>query len=142
MTDMGEKLGGDYLFDINYTRRAYAKLLRGHLRFTWTISPCSPITSYPQLAEILARIDRLVQRMLTSDGPVSNRLVVFYPEITWDLAEAVGGKNYHLAELGNSLQLPVPEAFAITTAAFDRLSPPQRPGGTAGRTGPRPTALP
>ncbi len=26
ITDLGEKLGGDYLFDVNYTRAAYAEL--------------------------------------------------------------------------------------------------------------------
>ena len=117
MTEMGEKLGGDYLFDINYTREVYSRLLAA---ITDSLANFTRLTDnrYPQLVGILDRIDSLVQRMLTSDGPVSNRLVLFYPEITWDLAEEVGGKNYHLAELANSLQLRVPEAFAITTAAF------------------------
>lgn len=117
MTEMGEKLGGDYLFDVNYTRRAYAELFAA---ISDSLSHFDQLTGhrYPQLGETLARIDSLVQRMLTSDETVSSRLVVFYPEITWDLAEEVGGKNYHLAELANSLHIRVPEAFAITTAAF------------------------
>ncbi len=117
MTEMGEKLGGDYLFDVNYIRSAYARILAA---ISDSLDNFTQLTDnhYPQLVEILGRIDSLVQRMLTSDGSISNRLVVFYPEITWDLAEEVGGKNYHLAELANTLQLRVPEAFAITTAAF------------------------
>jgi pyruvate,water dikinase len=117
MTEMGEKLGGDYLFDINYIRSAYARLFAA---ISDSLDNFTQLTDnhYPQLVAILARIDSQVQRMLTSDGPVSNRLVVFYPEITWDLAAEVGGKNYHLAELANTLHLRIPEAFAITTAAF------------------------
>ncbi|MBU4264007.1 MAG: hypothetical protein KKC76_19305 [Proteobacteria bacterium] len=117
MTEMGEKLGGDYLFDVNYTRSAYAELVAA---ISDSLRHFDHLTDHRflELKETLARIDGLVQRMLTSDEPVSSRLVVFYPDITWDMAEEVGGKNYHLAELGNSLELPVPEAFAITTAAF------------------------
>jgi len=117
MTEMGEKLGGDYLFDVNYIRSAYARLLAA---ISDSLNNFTQLTDnhYPQLVEILARIDGQVQRMLTGDGPVSNRQVVFYPEITWDLAAEVGGKNYHLAELANTLHLRIPEAFAITTAAF------------------------
>lgn len=117
MTEMGEKLGGGYLFDVNYTRSAYAALfsaISGSLRQFNLLTD----DRYPKLAEILARIDTLVLRMLGGSASLSSPLVVSYPEITWDQAEEVGGKNYHLAELANTLHLPVPEAFAITTTAF------------------------
>ena len=117
MTEMGEMLGGDYLFDVNYTRSAYAELFGA---ISDSIRNFNLLTDnrYPLLAQTLARIDGLVQRMLTDSAPPSQLLVVFYPEISWDLAEEVGGKNYHLAEMANSLHLRVPEAFAVTTAAF------------------------
>ncbi len=117
MTEMGEKLGGDYLFDVNYTRSAYAALFAA---ISDSLRNFNQLTDdrYPELAKTLNRIDGLVQRMLTNTEPASGRLVLFYPEITWDLADEVGGKNYHLAELANALHLPVPESFAITTTAF------------------------
>jgi len=117
MTEMGEKLGGDYLFDVNYTRSAYDVLFAA---VSDSLRNFNLLTDqqYPQLKDILTRIDGLVQRMLTGSESLFQGQVVFYPEITWDLAEEVGGKNYHLAELANILQLRVPEAFAITTAAF------------------------
>ena len=117
MTEMGEKLGGEYLFDVNYIKSAYATLFSA---VSDSLRHFNLLTDdqYPQLPEILARIDTLVQLMLSGGALLSRRLVVFYPEITWDQAEEVGGKNYHLAELANSLHLPIPEAFAITTTAF------------------------
>ena len=117
MTEMGEKLGGDYLFDVNYTKSAYVHL---YTAISDSLRNFNLLTGhqYPQLGNTLTRIDGLVQRMLTCAEPLSSLLLVFYPEITWDLAEEVGGKNYHLAEMANSLNLRVPEAFAITTAAF------------------------
>ncbi|GBE12841.1 phosphoenolpyruvate synthase [bacterium BMS3Bbin14] len=118
ITDMGEKLGGDYLFDINYTQGAYALLFEA---MEDAVSAFSRLTDnrYPELAEVLARIDGLIRRMLTSAGPGSNKLVLFHDDITWDLAGEVGGKNYQLAVLHNELKLRVPPAFAISTAAFD-----------------------
>ncbi|NIA04649.1 MAG: hypothetical protein GWP11_01610 [Proteobacteria bacterium] len=118
ITDMGEKLGGDYLFDINYTQSAYASLFEA---MEESIRAFAKLTDnrYPELAEVLARIDGLVRRMLTSDGPGSDKLVLFHGDITWDLAGEVGGKNYQLAVLHNELKLRVPPAFAISTAAFD-----------------------
>ncbi|VAW35138.1 Phosphoenolpyruvate synthase [hydrothermal vent metagenome] len=118
ITDMGEKLGGDYLFDINYTQSAYASLFEA---MEESISAFAKLTDnrYPELAEVLARIDGLIRRMLTSTGPGSNKLVLFHGDITWDLAGEVGGKNYQLAVLHNELKLRVPPAFAISTAAFD-----------------------
>lgn len=117
MTEMGEKLGGEYLFDVNYTRSAYAALFTA---ISDSIRNFNLLTDhkYPRIGDILARIDGLVQRMLTGSESLFQRHILFYPEITWDLAEEVGGKNYHLAELANILHLKVPEAFAITTAAF------------------------
>ncbi len=118
ITDMGEKLGGDYLFDINYTRSAYESLYEA---ISGSIRNFALLTGdrYPQLAEVLARIDTLVERMFAAAGPEGGALVVPYAEITWDMAEEVGGKNYHLAEMANALHLPVPPSFAVTTAAFD-----------------------
>ncbi len=118
ITDMGEKLGGDYLFDANYTRGAYGALyesISGSIRNFSLLSD----NRYPQLAESLARIDGLVRRMFDGRGLESGPLVVAYPDLTWDMAEAVGGKNSHLAEIGNALHLAVPPSFAVTTAAFD-----------------------
>lgn len=118
ITDLGEKLGGDYLFDVNYTRAAYAGLFAA---ISEALENFALLTgnAYPALTEILSRIDRQVRHVLTETGPESEPLTVFYSEITWDAAEAVGGKNYHLAMLGNELHLKIPDAFAVTTRAFD-----------------------
>jgi pyruvate,water dikinase len=117
ITDLGDKLGGDYLFDVNYTRRAYAEL---YTAISTALANFTDLTgdAYPGLGEVLTRIDHRVRRMLDDSGPEGGPLVVAYPEITWDLAEAVGGKNYHLAALGNELRLRIPAAFAVTTSAF------------------------
>jgi len=118
ITDLGEKLGGDYLFDINYTKTAYSELVAA---ISESLENFNLLTgnAYPALAKILTRLDRQARRVFRETGPESEPFVVFYPDITWDLAEAVGGKNYNLAVLGNELHLKTPKAFAVTTRAFD-----------------------
>ena len=118
ITDLGEKLGGDYLFDINYTRSTYESLyeaIGGSIRNFSLLSD----NRYPQLAEALALINGLVQRMFDGSTLADGPLVVAYPDLTWDMAETVGGKNSNLAEIGNALHLSIPESFAVTTTAFD-----------------------
>jgi len=118
ITDLGEKLGGEYLFDVNYTKAAYSELFAA---ISEALANFNVLTgnAYPALTATLSRIDRQVRRVLAETGPESDPLLVFYSDITWDLADAVGGKNYHLALLGNELQLPIPKSFAVTTRAFD-----------------------
>ena len=118
ITDLGEKFGGDYLFDGNYTKAAYTELYQA---ISEALQNFNTLTgnAYPELAAILTRIDHQVQRVITETGSESEPLIVFYPRITWDMAESVGGKNYHLAQLGNDLHLKIPPAFALTTRAFD-----------------------
>jgi len=120
ITDMGDTLGGDYLFDITYIRRAYAELaeaVRG------SIMSFEELTQqrYTGLPEAFSRIDSRITRMINDTLPDDVAPVLFYEEISWDMASAVGGKNAHLAELKNELQLPVPETFVITVRAFEEL---------------------
>jgi pyruvate, water dikinase len=118
ITDLGEKLGGEYLFDVNYTKSAYFEL---YTAISEALKNFTILTgnSYPVLGEILTRIDRQVQRVITETQQEKGPLFVSYPKITWDLAEDVGGKNYHLALIGNDLKIKTPKGFAITTKAFD-----------------------
>jgi pyruvate,water dikinase len=118
ITDLGEKFGGEYLFDINYTKSAYTEL---YTAISEALKNFNILTgnTFPVLGEVLDRIDRQVQRVITETGQEAGPFFVSYPKITWDLAEEVGGKNYHLALIGNDLKIKTPKAFAITTNAFD-----------------------
>jgi pyruvate,water dikinase len=120
MTEMGDILGGDYLFDIQYVKKAYAELsasLNDSLRTFDELTK----NRYPRLHDATAKLDERIRHVIgeAGPGPASRELIVFYENITSDLAEAVGNKNANLAEVKNALKLAVPEAFAFTTHAFD-----------------------
>ncbi len=120
ITDMGDTLGGDYLFDITYIRRMYeelSKAIRGSLMNFEELT----LQRYSGLSDAFTHIDSLIRRMISDAGPSEAEPVLFYEDISWDLTSSVGGKNAHLSELKNNLKLPVPEAFVITVRAFEEL---------------------
>jgi pyruvate,water dikinase len=117
ITDMGEKLGGDYLFDIVYLRSAYSEL-RDNISDSIESFDVLTRGKYAELKEIFARIDREVNSLLFGSDASSGELILFFEDITWNRRGETGGKNANLAALKNDLGLSVPDGFAITTAAF------------------------
>ena len=117
ITDMGEKLGGDYLFDITYLRRAYTEL-RGNINDSIESFELLTQGKYSEMKGIFDRIDREINRLLFDEVPSSREMVLFFEDITWDRGSETGGKNANLAALKNELKLPVPDGFSITTSAF------------------------
>ena len=134
ITDMGDTLGGDYLFDITYIRRAYAELseaIKGSLMNFEELTR----QRYAGLPEAFLRIDSRIRQMISDAGPAGVKPVLFYEDISWDMASAVGGKNAHLAELRNDLNLLIPDAFVITVQAFEELIQHNRLAGKISRAG-------
>ena len=120
IADMGEKLGGDYLFDIVYIRNTYAELYAS-MKDSLLLFDNLTQDKYAQINDVFARIDRQVRLMV--DGAPMDKAgqVILHQDLTWDMARAVGGKNASLAELRNYANINVPDGFAITTQAFDEF---------------------
>lgn len=120
ITEMGETLGGDYLFDINYISSSYSRL------FT-SVQEClqyfDALTQnrYPDLMNAVRRIDDQITRVIFDVTSPSDRDIVFYEYLKSDMSRETGGKNAALAELKNNLGVNIPEAFAITAHAFDEF---------------------
>lgn len=120
ITDMGAKLGGDYLFDINYIKSTYLELSSAVFRSLQSFDSLTQ-NKYLQLHDVFDRIDNQINRLIYDMVAAPGESVVFYEDITWDMSRDVGGKNAHLAELNNYLKINVPDAFAITARAFDEF---------------------
>ncbi|MCL5023771.1 MAG: PEP-utilizing enzyme [Nitrospirae bacterium] len=120
ITDMGEKLGGDYLFDITYVKSAYSGLY-STVHDSLLSFDLLTRDRYPRLHQVFGDIDARIKRMIYDISATGGEMTVFYPAISWDMGGEVGGKSANLAEVGNYLKLGVPPAFAITTHAFDAL---------------------
>ena len=120
ITDMGEKLGGDYLFDIMYIRKAYSELKSDLER---SIRNFDELTNrrYVRLHDVFGRIDSLIQQIVSDSQPSLQEPSLFFEYIPWWMVREVGVNIDLLSEVKNRLTLPVPDAFVLTTAAFDEF---------------------
>jgi pyruvate, water dikinase len=121
MADLGEKSGGDYIFDRKYLHdsvRGLQTLLLRMVKGLNLIASDRYLGLYSALDRIFLPIESELQGRLQltvapyaislADAPVDN------PELT-------GGKANTLAEIIHRLQLPVPDGFVITSRAYYRF---------------------
>ncbi len=116
MADMGDKLSGDYIFDMAYIRQATEELSGAVFHSIHSLNMlCN--NCYSQLYEIFERIDGRIRALL--EGREEETPLVFpLEEVGPEMIDAVGGKMAHLAELKKYLGLRIPEGFVITATAY------------------------
>ncbi len=118
MADMGDKLGGNYIFDINYIKKTHSELADSVFQSIYNLNSLS-LNRYLHLHRVFEKINDRASKILRGESPVDMREpVLFYSDISWEMSDEVGGKNAGLADLANHLKLTVPQGFAITTSAF------------------------
>jgi len=77
---------------------------------------------YKDLMPVLDGISRSLAPLLEGGRPpIEGPLVLPFSELTADWVLLAGAKAVNLARVRNELQMPAPDGFAITTAAFDRF---------------------
>lgn len=120
ITDMGEKLGGDYLFDAVYVKKSYGEL-RDCVQSSMDNFDHLTEGRYERLHEVFNRIDNLIRRALDDVPGSPRKLILSFEDIPRGTAAGIGGKNTNLVEIKKGLQLLIPDAFAVTTHAFDQF---------------------
>ena len=118
ITDMGDVLGGDYLFDIQYVRRSYDEL---DARVRNSLRHFSDVTAekHAEVNEAYERIDRVIRQVLEGAAPRTGAEVLPLAKCDGSMAAIVGGKMANLGEAERGLPLSVPDGFVVTTRAFD-----------------------
>ena len=118
MTDMEEKLSGDFLFDLQYIRASVSQLAEETAGLVEALNNLGD-HRYESLIASRRRIIGEVQETLNQRREIQEApLTISFAELDLDMAEIVGGKNANLAEVRNRVQLPVPPGFAISTYAY------------------------
>jgi pyruvate,water dikinase len=119
MGDVGGKyLRKDHVFDLQYIRQSYNRIRENVVEMIHALNGMVP-GRYGFLYTIFEEIDRGIQQRLfgVREIPLSP-LTIPFKDITSGMGEIVGGKNANLGEMRNSLNMPVPEGFAISTYAY------------------------
>jgi pyruvate, water dikinase len=119
IADLGEKSGGEYIFDRKYLIDAAEEIQTLLLHM---VKGLNLITSNRYL-DLFPAIDRIFiplgaelrgRLILSKDMP----LVIPLAQAPQDRPELIGGKASHLAVAIQNLHLPVPPGFIITTRAY------------------------
>ncbi|MBU1564025.1 MAG: phosphoenolpyruvate synthase [Proteobacteria bacterium] len=118
LSDMDEKLKGDQFFGFSYI----TSQINRSLKHAFSMSKCLNVMGNGRYRELYSTLDRIrgeiaaLTSQLKLEPPPCN--VLPYSEISIKDADWVGGKSANLGEIGNTLDLPIPKGFAITTRAF------------------------
>ncbi len=118
MADMGDKLGGDYVFDRQYIIDITHRLNDQVYKIIYDLNMLSS-QKYVDLYHAYERIHSQIQAEL--EGKIAyadERLVIDFEDITQDDIASVGNKNASLGEIKNVLKLSTPDGFVLTTKAF------------------------
>ena len=119
ITDLEGKLEGRQVFGMSYVRSQSARAAFHAFRMIKSLDVLSG-HRYLVLYEVLDRINARIKDAVgeKKELPVTD-LILPYERINKDMVDWVGGKSAHLGEVLNSVQLPIPAGFAITTHAFE-----------------------
>ncbi|WP_243311287.1 PEP/pyruvate-binding domain-containing protein [Fundidesulfovibrio agrisoli] len=116
--DMGDKLGGDYVFDRQYILDSCEKL--GDQVFK-LVSDLSLLCQRKNVALFTAfeRVQHQIREELAGRRALSRTdHILPLSELTHDLADEGGNKMSSLGDIGNILGFTVPEGFVITAGAY------------------------
>ncbi len=121
MAEIDEKLRGSALFGMNEVRALATRGVFHAMRMVTALNAISG-DRYAVLPEMVTHINARIASVLDS-APQPEIRELTYPlaEVTRALVDIVGGKCANLGEMRNSAHLPVPQGFAITTAAYNRF---------------------
>jgi pyruvate,water dikinase len=118
MTDMEEKLSGDFLFDLQYIRASVSQLAEETAALVDALNNLGD-HRYDDLVDAFRRIITEVEDVLNRRREIPKApLTISFDRLNLEMAEMVGGKNANLGEVINRVHLPVPPGFAISTYAY------------------------
>lgn len=121
IADLGEKSGGDYIFDRKYLFDVVHQLQDLMLRMVKGLN----LIASNRYCELYGSLDRIFLpmeaelrgRLALADSPY----IIPLRDAPLDSPELTGGKANTLAEIVHKLQLPVPDGFVITSRAYHRF---------------------
>lgn len=121
MADLEQKASGEYLFDKAYLRAKVDVLSSSIYELIKNINILTK-DKFPELFQRYDDIKAKLEEIIKEDVKIEHTSAVIpLSKLKQKQLNAVGGKVYHLAEMKNALNIPVPEGFAITSYAFKRF---------------------
>ncbi len=121
IADMGDKLSGDYVFDIQYLEKTASELDDLVYRIIYNLNTITE-NRHLGLYDAFERIRKKIHAELTPKQIPSRReWIVPLSETDLDAADLVGGKMGRLGEIGSRLGKRIPDGFVITTNGYRKF---------------------
>jgi len=121
MADAGEKLGGEYVFDLHYLDSLTTDLVDAVHDVVYHLQTITG-GRYPELLDTVWEISTALRATVESRLVVPKAdLVIPLDHVDQDLADVVGDKMARLGELKGHLACSVPEGFVISAYACQRF---------------------
>ncbi|MBU4176833.1 MAG: hypothetical protein KJ730_03220 [Proteobacteria bacterium] len=117
IADMGEKLSGEYLFDLRYVEATVEELIAAMRRAIGAINTLTQ-DQCATLHEVFVSMEARVRAILTKRDDREGPPLLWLAEVETRHWPLVGGKAAHLSELLNNPKVRVPEGFVITSRLF------------------------
>ena len=118
ISQLEDKLSGEYIFDINYLNQISDRLSEEVYRVIYNLNYISK-NKYTDLITRQAEIQTELENIINApSSELDNINTLNYDEISSYFIESVGRKNANLGEIRNFLNIATPDGFAVTTAAY------------------------
>ncbi|MFA6899026.1 MAG: PEP/pyruvate-binding domain-containing protein [Desulfurivibrionaceae bacterium] len=120
IADMGEKLSGEYLFDLRYVEATVEEMIAAMRRALAAINILTQ-NQCVALHEVFTPMEARVRAILNKRDDREGPSLLWLTEVETRHWPLVGGKAAHLSELLHNPKVRVPEGFVITTRLFHDL---------------------
>ena len=118
MGDMGDKLGGEYIFDQQYIRDSCEKLGDQVFKLISDLSVLCQTKNVP-LFTALERVQHQITEELAGRRVLSRTdHILPLDELTHELADEGGNKMANVGDIRNILGYPTPDGFVVTAGAY------------------------
>jgi pyruvate,water dikinase len=121
VADLERALGGEYIYDRAFLKSSLTGLIEKSRQVIYHLNAMAG-DRYARLYDrFTVSADHLADILAGGPGPYGPLLVLDWEVLHRDLVHLAGGKGANLGELANSLKLPTPVGFVVSTTGYRRF---------------------
>ncbi|MBU0910345.1 MAG: PEP/pyruvate-binding domain-containing protein, partial [Proteobacteria bacterium] len=121
IADLERVLGGEYIYDIIFLQNAVTDIVEKGRHVIYHLNAMSDDRYHLLYERYTTTGDQLADILAGGPGPYGPMLVLDWEVLHRDLRHLAGGKGASLGEVVNSLELPCPVGFVVSTTGYRRF---------------------